>query len=460
MRETFVHDHWSNRFAFIMAAVGSAVGLGNIWRFPYITGENGGGAFILIYVVTTIAIGLPILIAELMIGRMGGQSPVNTVNSIVDRFRLSAIWKLIGWGSVIGAFVVLSYYSVIGGWAFRYVLAGFMGGFSGMTPDAAGSFFGEFTGSAAQLTFWHTLFMAVNITIVLGGLKFGIERAVTVMMPLLFLLLVAMVIYGATTAGFSEGFAFLFDFDFSKVTANTFLTAIGQGFFSLSVALAAMMTYGAYLDRDVSIPRSAGIIAFADTLVALLAGLAIFPLVFTFALEPSGGPGLIFVTLPIAFGKMAAGGPLLATLFFLLLSVAAITSAISLLEPAVSWAEESWGFRRSVTAMIVGGAAWFVGLASVFSFNDWSGFFPLAPLGLLENATIFDALDYSITNILMPTIGLLMSLFAGWALSRDAVAEALDLSPFGLGFRAWRFLMRYLAPLGVLSIFIANVVAG
>ena len=450
------HEHWSSRFTFIMAAVGSAVGLGNIWRFPYITGENGGGAIILIYLATMALIPLPILIAEIMLGRMSQQSPINAIRNVVRGNALNPLWQLIGWGSVLGAFIVLSYYSVIGGWAVRYMVDGFAGAFAGLKGTGSEDHFAAFTGSASSLLFWHTAFMAVCIAIVVGGLKRGIELAVSVLMPLLFALLVALVVYAMTTPGFLQAFAFIFNPDFSKVTPLTFLTAIGQGFFSLSVALAAMMTYGAYLDRDVSIGRSALWIAGADTLVALLAGLAIFPLVFSFALEPGAGPGLIFVTLPTAFGQL---GSLVGGLFFLLLTVAAVTSAISLLEPVVSWSEERFGASRPLTAIVAGIAAWFLGIASALSFNAWAGFAPLAPFGIMETSTVFDVFDFSVTNLLMPTIGLLMSLLAGWALTGATVADALGTSAETRWFKLWRFAIRFLAPAGVVAIFIVNVVA-
>ena len=452
------HEHWSSRFAFLMAAIGSAVGLGNIWRFPFITGENGGGAFILIYLVTTALIALPILIAEVMLGRMGQQSPINAMRAVAQKAGRSKFWVVIGIGSTLGAFVVLSYYSVIGGWAIRYFFYAVSGTFTGMDNDASLALFQTFTADAGQVVLWHTLFIGINVGIVIWGLHAGIEKAVTVLMPLLFILLVGMAIYSSTTPGFEKAVTFLFHFDFGKVKPLTFLTAIGQGFFSVSVALGAMMTYGAYLDKSENIARSGIIIAIADTMVAILAGLVIFPLVFSYGLEAGSGPGLIFVTLPITLGKLGTGIELGAA-FFLLLMVAAVTSAISLLEPVVSWAEESLGVKRKVSAAAMGAAAWFVGLGSAFSFNIWSDFHPLSGIDIFADKTIFDALDLTSTSLVMPTVGLLIALFAGWALSAEATAEALNADPDAAWFRWWRFLMRYVAPLGVVSIFVANGLA-
>ncbi|WP_339831024.1 sodium-dependent transporter [uncultured Parvibaculum sp.] len=447
--------HWSSRFAFLMAAIGSAVGLGNIWRFPYIAGENGGGAFIAIYGLTMLAIALPILLAELMMGRMGHKSPINTMRKLVAENRAARLWMLIGWGGTIGAFVVLSYYAVIGGWALKYIELSLTGAFAGDDHAATLAHFETFVADPWALGLWQVLFLLLTVFIVSVGVTSGIERAVVALMPLLFLLLVGMAVYATTTPGFAAAMHFMFDIRLDEVTPETILAAIGQGFFSVSVALGAMMTYGAYLDRDVSIGRSAVIIALADTAIAIIAGIAIFPLVFTYGLEPSAGPGLTFITLPIAFGTIG-GGVLIGSVFFILLAIAAVTSAISLLEPVVAWAEEVLPLPRRLLAPLIGVLAWLLGIGTVLSFNLWADFHPLAAFGLLPGMTVFDVLDYVILNMLMPTVGLLMSLFAGWVLTRASVEEALGAA----GTRwlpLWRFSLRYVAPLGVVSIFVANV---
>lgn len=455
MNTSYAPRQWSSRFAFLMAAIGSAVGLGNIWRFPYLAGENGGGAFIAIYVLTLACMALPILVAEITLGRLGRQSPINTMRRLIMEHRALRFWVLIGWGSTIGAFIVLSYYSVIGGWTLKYMELALTGAFVGDTAASSAEQFGAFVGSPLDAGFWHTVFIGLTILIVAGGVSAGIERSVTILMPLLFALLLGLAIYAVTTPGFGEAMRFMFAFKLEDVTPGTVLAAIGQGFFSVSVALGAMMTYGAYLEQDVSIGRSAVIIAVVDTIVAITAGIAIFPLVFSFGLEPSSGPGLTFITLPIAFGS-SGGGVLIGTAFFLLLGVAALTSAISLLEPLVAWAEESFQITRRTLAIMLGFAAWLLGLATVFSFNLWSGFFPLAPLGVMTEKTIFDVFDFSISNIVMPAVGLMMAFFAGWVLSRETIIKALG-AERARWFSFWRFMLRYVAPLGVVSIFVANV---
>lgn len=455
MTTPFTPRHWSSRFAFLMAAIGSAVGLGNVWRFPYLAGENGGGAFILIYAATTLAIALPILISEIMLGRMGKQSPINAMRALIAEHKAARLWMLIGWGGVAGAFIVLSYYSVIGGWALKYIELALTGAFSGETEAAAADHFSTFVADGGSLMIWQTLFLVITIGIVAAGVTGGIERAVIMLMPLLFILLAAMAGYAVTMPGFGAAMKFMFAFDFAEVTPDTVLAAIGQGFFSVSIALGAMMTYGAYLEEDVSIGQSAIVIAVADTVVAILAGIAIFPLVFSYGLEPSSGPGLTFITLPIAFGTIG-NGALIGGAFFILLSVAAVTSAISLLEPIVAWIEEGVHVSRKWLAVIVGAVAWVAGLGTVFSFNSWSDFHPMARFGVMEKMTVFDVLDFTTANLIMPTVGLLIALFAGWVLSGPVVEAAL-----GAGGKAWfpwwRFALRFIAPLGVVSIFVANV---
>lgn len=455
MTTPFAPRRWSSRFAFLMAAIGSAVGLGNIWRFPYIAGENGGGAFIAIYGLTMLAIALPILVAEIMLGRMGRLSPINTMRKLVAENRAARIWMIIGWGGTIGAFVVLSYYAVIGGWALKYVELALTGAFAGDDHAATLAHFESFIADPYALSFWQTLFLLLVVGIVAVGVTSGIERAVVSLMPALFFLVAAMAIYATTTQGFGAAMDFMFAFKFEDVKPDTILAAIGQGFFSVSVALGAMMTYGAYLDKDVSIGRSAVIIAVADTGIAIMAGIAIFPLVFTYGLEPTAGPGLTFITLPIAFGTIG-GGVLIGSVFFLLLSIAAVTSAISLLEPVVAWAEEVVDMSRRKLAVITGILVWLLGIGTVLSFNLWADYRPLAPLGILADKTFFDTLDYVALNILMPTVGAMVSLFAGWVLTRESVEEALGVR----GRRwlpLWHFSLRYVAPLGVVSIFVANV---
>jgi neurotransmitter:Na+ symporter, NSS family len=450
-----VHQTWSSRLAFLFAAIGCAVGLGNLWRFPYIAGENGGGAFVLIYIICILFLGVPLIMAELLIGRRGQQSAINTMRTLASKENVSPLWAGLGWLMVIIPPLGLTYYSVVAGWGLAYVVEAATGSFAGISGVDSNIMFDTLTADPLRLAIWHGVFIGVTVFIVARGVHGGIEKAASLMMPALFVILVVLVIYAMVAADFSAGFSFLFNVDFSKVNGEIVLMALGQAFFSLAIAVGVMMTYGAYLPKDVSIPRSAGVIAFADTVVALLAGLAIFPVVFASGLEPNSGPGLIFVTMPVAFGQMPAGS-LFGTLFFILLCFAAITTGIGMLEPTVSWLEEHRGMKRSRMAIITGGICWALGLSSVLSFNIWSDVYPLSFISAFAEKTVFDLLDFILANILIPLGGFLIAVFAGWAMSRASTVDELGLGNSPL-YRLWRFLIRYLAPLALLMVFYANI---
>ncbi|WP_111495379.1 sodium-dependent transporter [Marinobacter bohaiensis] len=446
--------HWSSRLAFILAATGSAVGLGNVWKFPYITGENGGGAFVLVYLLCIAAVGLPIMMAEVMIGRRGGRSPVNSLRLIVERDSLGRFWPIVGIIGVIAAFLILSFYSVIGGWAVSYVGTAASGELVGKDADAIGAIFSGLVSDPGTLLLWHTVFMALVMLVVARGVSSGLERAVSILMPALFVLLLVAVGYAMTTGHFGEAAAFLFQPDFSKLTTEGVLTALGHAFFTLSLGMAVMMAYGSYLPKNVSIAKTSITVSVIDTVVALLAGLAIFPVVFANGLEPGAGPGLIFQTLPYAFGQMPMGS-LFGALFFILLIFAAWTSGISLLEPLVEWLEEQKGMNRTVSTLGAGIACWALGIASILSLNLWSDVFPLGMFSAFEGKTIFDLLDYLTANILLPLGGLLVALFAGWIISRQALENELNLSAGG--FALWYNTLRFVTPVAVAVVFIYNL---
>ncbi|MBA4502684.1 sodium-dependent transporter [Marinobacterium marinum] len=445
---------WSSRMAFILAAVGSAVGLGNIWKFPYITGENGGGAFVLVYLACIAVVGIPVLIAEVMVGRRGGQSPVASMRELTTVEGTRKGWRLIGWNGIIASFLVLSFYSVIGGWALSYVGKAASGMFAGADADTIGNTFGGMLASTGDLMLWHSIFMAIVILIVGRGIRSGMEKAINTLMPLLFILLFIMVGYATTTGKFGEAVSFMFSPDFSKLTTEGVLTALGHAAFTLSIGIGVMMAYGSYLPQNVNIARTAMTIAVMDTGVALLAGLAIFPLVFANGLEPGSGPGLIFVTLPLAFGQMT-GGLIFGTLFFALLLVAALTSAISMLEPVVEWLEEHKGISRAKSALFGGLAIWLVGIGTVLSFNNWADFHPLAFIPFFEGKTVFDLLDFLVSNLMMPLGGLAIALFAGWAMKRQGLDDEIGLK--GAAYSAFMFVLRFLTPAGIVVVFLYNL---
>ncbi|MBQ93767.1 MAG: sodium-dependent transporter, partial [Marinobacter sp.] len=366
---------WSSRLAFILAATGSAVGLGNIWKFPYVTGENGGGAFVLVYLLCIAVVGIPIMMAEVMIGRRGGRSPVKSLSLIAQHDRLKPAWKLVGAIGILAGFLILSFYSVIGGWAISYVGTTASGQLAGQSADTVGAIFSGLLSDPTKLLAWHTLFMAMVMVVVVRGVRSGLERAVSILMPALFVLLLIVVGYAMTTGHFGQAAAFLFQPDFSKLTTSGILVALGHAFFTLSLGMAVMMAYGSYLPKNISIAKTSITVSVIDTGVALLAGLAIFPIVFANGLEPGAGPGLIFQTLPLAFGQMPMGS-LFGTLFFVLLIFAAWTSGISLLEPIVEWLEERKGMNRTVSTLGAGFVCWGLGIASILSLNLWSDFAP------------------------------------------------------------------------------------
>lgn len=445
---------WSSRLAFILAATGSAVGLGNIWKFPYVTGENGGGAFVLVYLLCIAIVGIPIMMAEVIIGRRGGRSPVNSLRLITERDRLKPAWKLVGAVGVLAGFLILSFYSVIGGWAISYVGTTASGQLAGQSADAVGAIFSGLLSNPTTLLAWHTLFMAMVMVVVARGVRAGLERAVSILMPALFVLLLVVVGYAMTTGHFGQAAAFLFQPDFSKLTTSGILVALGHAFFTLSLGMAVMMAYGSYLPKNISIAKTSITVSVIDTAVALLAGLAIFPIVFANGLEPGAGPGLIFQTLPLAFGQMPMG-TLFGTLFFVLLIFAAWTSGISLLEPIVEWLEEQKGMNRAISTLVAGIVCWALGIASILSLNRWADVAPLGFIPMLEGKTIFDLLDFFTANILLPLGGLLVALFAGWVMSRQAMENELSLSP--AMFNLWLVTVRFITPVAVAVVFIYNL---
>ena len=440
-----VHGMWSSRLMFILAASGSAGGLGNIWRFPYVAGENGGGAFVIVYLACIFLIGIPILSSEILLGREGRQSPIHTMKTLTKTSGANGAWQFIGWMGALAGFVILSYYSVVAGWAMAYVFEMGSGVFVNADGATASQVFANFTGSPGKVVLWHSIFMLLTMFIVARGITEGLERTVKYLMPALFALLLVLVGYAMNSGHFMEGVAFLFSFDFDKLTGAGVLMAMGQAFFTLSLGMGAIMTYGAYMPKDASILSSATSIALIDTSMALLSGLVIFPLVFANGLESSAGPGLMFVTIPIAFGSMS-GGTFFGVMFFVLVSFAAITSAISLVEPALAWFVEKLNTSRRNGAIVVCTIAWALGLGSAFSTNIGS------ELYLLPGMTFFDSMDYVSNNIMLPLGGMLIALFTGWFLSQDIVARQLQIS--GGKLIMFKVLVRFVAPIGVGLVFI------
>lgn len=406
------HEQWSGGRGFVLAAAGSAIGLGNIWKFPYMTGQNGGGAFVLVYLLCIALIGVPIMMAEILIGRRAQKNPIGALRTLAAEVGASPAWSLIGWLGVVTGFLILSFYSVVAGWALAYALQALVSGFAQISASQAAERFGSLLASPWQLVAWHSLFMLICFVVVARGVRRGIEWAVDWMMPLLFLLLLVLVAYAAWLGAFTEGFRFLFRPQFADLTWESVLMALGQAFFTLSLGMGAIMVYGSYLSPRESIAGTTLVIVGTDTLVALLAGLMVFPIVFAIGLEPQAGPGLVFQTLPYVFGQIPAGS-LFGFMFFLLVVFAALTSGISLLEPATAYLVERYGWSRVTVAGGLALVVWALGLASVLSFNHWSELYPLGFVEALREKSFFDLLDGLTSNILLPLGGLGIAIFVG-----------------------------------------------
>jgi len=446
-RRSSLHGHWSSRMAFILAVTGSAVGLGNIWRFPYVVGESGGGAFVLVYLACVILIGMPVMMSEILIGRRGRRNPVATMALLGEEEGSSRRWKYVGSLGVIAGILILSYYSVIAGWTLAYVVKSVTGVFTGANADMVTAEYDRFVGDWRLVALCHTLFMSVTTFVVARGVERGLEQAVKFMVPALLLLMLVLLGYSINSGHFGEGLAFMFTPDFDNFTWDSVLAAMGQAFFTLSIGMGAIMAYGAYLPEETSITGAAATVVTADTLIAILAGLVIFPLVFANGLETGEGPGLVFKTLPLALGQMP-GGAFFSTLFFVLLSFAAWTSALGLMEPAVAWLVEQYNRTRAQAAVMIGSLIWALGFGTALSFNV------LADVTFLKG-TIYDNLGHITNNIMLPLGGLFIAVFAGWVMCRNSTAE--ELGSAGAIYRLWRILARFVVPIGIMFVFLKAV---
>lgn len=431
------HGTWNTRFGFLMAAIGSSVGLGNFWRFPYTAGENGGAAFVLVYLICVVLIAFPILIAELSVGRHARASAVGSTRKMAFDAGASQLWSIAGWVGMAGGVLILCFYSVVAGWVAAYVFQMIQGVFVGMDAATVASQFDALVSDTNTVIMWHSAFMIITVGIVCLGVTAGIERAVTILMPIFFVMLLGMVVYAAIAGDFAAAATYLFAVDVSEIRPSIVLEALGQAFFSIGVGSAIMITYGSYLRREDNLPQSSTIIAGADTMVAIIAGFAIFPFVFAFGLNPGAGPGLFFQTLPAAFAQMP-GGQWVGTAFFALAFIAALTSSISLLQVIVAFGEEHTDFGRVGSALFFGAIIFLFGIAAAMS------------------GDFFNLLDVVSGKFLLPMGGLLIALFTGWVVSKALMRNELnDASNAFFGY--WRFTIRYLAPIAVGLIILAGL---
>ena len=440
---------WGSRWGFILAASGSAVGLGNVWKFPYIVGQNGGGAFVLIYLACIFVIGTPIMLAEFTLGRNTNRNPVGAF----DQIRPNSSWTGIGYMGVLAGFLILSFYGVVGGWTFAYVVKSITGSvLAFLSPKEAGEFFGNFIGNTREVFFYHALFIGTCIAIVLRGVNGGIEKTCDILMPTLVVILFLLMLRSLTLDGAMDGLAFYLTPDFSKINANVILVALGQAFFSLSLGMGCMITYGSYLSEKENLTSCTVYIVIFDTLIALLVGMVIFPAVFAMGLEPTEGPGLVFSVLPTVFASMPMGHGV-AVIFFILLAIAAITSGISLLEVVVAYFIDQRGWKRKKATLIVGSAIFAFGIPSGLSFGVMAD---VKFLGM----NFFDHVDNIASNYLLPLGGMLTAVFVGWVWGTKNAHEEIEKHGNKFGFpwaRCWEFLICYITPVAVGIVFIAKV---
>lgn len=447
MSQTNTRPQWSSRWTFILATTGSAIGLGNIWKFPYIMGEQGGAAFVVVYLASILFIAMPIMMAEIMLGRRGKANPITAMSRLVEESDASSIWKLIGWLGVAAGAIILSYYSVIAGWVIEYVRLTGLGGLTSLSSGEISTQFTDLLADPMTMLLWHTIFIVATVVIVARGVSGGLELATKLLMPVLIVLLLVLLGYSIAKADFAAGLNFMFAFEPSKITYEVVLSAVGHSFFTLSLGMGAVMVYGSYLSPNTSLLQVSLAVVAADTIIAILAGLVIFPIVFSFSLEPGVGPGLLFITLPTAFSQMI-GGAFWGTLFFVLILFAAWTSAISLTEPVAAWVQEKFSTTKTVAACVVGFIIWLLGIATVFSFNDWA--FSFNFLGVEKSDGLFDVFDILTSNIMLPLGGVLIALFAGWGMKRTISTQELQLPDSW--YNLWYFLVRFVSPVAVIIV--------
>ena len=439
-------DTWSGRSGFVLAAVGSAVGLGSIWKFPYEVGSNGGSAFVLFYLAGLALVVIPLLMAEFAVGRRGGRDAVGGIAAVAQAYGASPRWSWIGAVGVITGVLILSFYSVIGGWTLAYAFDTARTGLAGSSPGATQARFDALLAGPLRMALFHGLFMAITAAIVVRGVGGGIEAACKVLMPLLVVLLTGLALYAGSGGGFVATLEFLFRLDLQTISPRAAIEALGLGFFSIGVGMALMVTYAAYADASIDLRRAAIATVVADTAISFLAGFAVFPLVFAHGLDPAGGPGLVFVTLPLAFARMPMG-TIAAVAFFLLLFVAALASAISLLELITALLIRRFGWRRTAATAAPALVCFTGGIATVLSFNRWAHWHPLDFLPGFAQANWFDVLDRLTSDLLLPAGGFALAMLAGWVLPASLFETELGLSPRGT--RRLRALLRWAAPAAI-----------
>ncbi len=439
---------WSSKLTFIFAAAAAAIGLGNIWRFPYMTGTNGGGAFVLIYLGFVIALGIPLLTAEVLLGRMGRKNPAASIADLAEQSNKTRLWGWLGGLTILAGYLILTYYVVIVGWVVDYLFRALLGEFANATLVSSLKDFRELQASHWEMLLTTSGVMLATMAILVLGIKRGLERAVMFMFPALLILMLVLLGYAMTTGSFGKGITYLFEPDFSRITAKIVLMALGQAFFSLNIAMGVTIMFSAYLPKKVSIPSSVVAITIADTGVALLAGLIIFPIVFANHLKPGAGPSLIFKILPLAF-KHLPYGSVIAALFFLMLFFAAFSSVIAVIEPSIAWLIENCRMSRAKAVLISGGVCWLLSLGTIASFSY--------PKHLhIFGKSFFQIIDFVTAGIMLPIGGLLLAIFTGWLLYKRLIQQTVAWNTQSIWYRLWQVLLRYFTPIAILFILLTS----
>ncbi|MEQ8193698.1 MAG: sodium-dependent transporter [Rhodospirillales bacterium] len=438
-------EHWGSRLGFILAAAGSAIGLGNIWKFPYLAGQHGGAAFLIVYLALSFTIGLSVMLCEFLIGRAARKDPVGAFAKLKG-----GAWPVVGFLGILAAFVILSFYSVVGGWTLAYILKMLSGVLVNGESREFGAIFSNFIENPIRPLIFHAVFMVLSIAVVIGGIGHGIERWCKILLPALFVIILILLARSLTLPGAMKGISYFLEPDFSKLDAAAFNAALSQAFFSLSIGMGAMITYGSYLERTTHLPSSAVWTTSLDTTIAFLSGLVILPAVFAFGFDPNAGPGLTFITLPAVFASMP-GGVIFAPLFFILLAIAALTSAVSLLEVVVTFLVDEKGFGRKRAAWFSGIVMFLIGIPASLSLGIWKDY-------KILGRSFFDLLDYLSANILLPLGGICIALFVGWFFSAKALEEATANGHHRFPLSgAWMFICKFIAPAAIAWILIGGL---
>lgn len=445
-------ERWSSKWGFYLAAPGAAVGLGSIWRFPYLTGTNGGSAFVFVFILACLAIAAPLLVAEFIIGRCSRRNPAEAAGEVAASFGRSRRWNAIGVLGTAATFLIMSYYTVIAGWVLAFAWQSISGELASLPRSRLETHFHEFLSSPLRVAAWHLAFVALVGTISARGVNRGIELANKIRAPGLLILLLILVAYALVTGDVTRGLAFAFAPDFGRLSANVVLAAIGQAFFATGVGMGMMLAYGAYVPRGASLIRAALVISGSIVLVSLLATLMIFPLVYRYGLNPAQGAELVFNVLPMAFWEMP-GGRMVSILFFLLLVLAALTPSLAGLEPMVAWLVQRRGLSRALAAFVAAAGVWGLGIGSVLSFNAWEHWHPFAAIARLQNMTVFEVLDFVSSDLMLPIGALLTCTLIGWRLPRSLVDGELPEETLGAR-RLVVFLLRYVCPLGIAAVLV------